>query len=336
MVGFFMNELMEIKVFLLNKRTFIGCLLTIPAFAGSVGSVCEVSDVTTSCLQDSWGIEAHALLLNANTDAIDIPLQIYSSQGQAEYGTNPTWQWGFQVGGTYIWNTGNDFVWSWSNYRNDSINKTLAHPVELGTIVQQNISSMIPDRVIQDAILETASFNTTYEWDQINFEFGQPMDFPVRVKIRPHAGLQISRVANYLNTRFGTSDSQENSLFTTRTSSMFNGLGPRSGLELRWESDWGLSVYGRGNLGLMYGPAKNNEYVVDILANATTIYNASLTRIVSTLDSQLGAECQFDLAQGIVSLDMGWQWNTYQGALKDTSFSIQGLFFGLKWLGTLA
>ena len=185
-------------------------------------------------------------------------------------------------------------------------------------------------------ILDTATFKATYEWDQINFEFGQNIDLPVRVKMRPQAGIQIVRIANYLNSVFGSSSDEGTFLYWAKTSTMFNGLGPRSGLELRWESDWGLSVYGRGNLGLMYGPGKSNEYIKNVSMDLVSIYNASLSKIVPTLDGQLGAACQFEVTQGLLSLDLGWQWNSYQGALMETAFSIQGLFFGLKWIGTLA
>lgn len=331
-----MNKLLEIWVLGLNKRIWVFGILSLPVYAGGMGDICETSDVTTPCLQDSWGVEAHALLLEASSVALEVPQKVTSSLGAVEYGTVPSWQWGFQVGGTYIWNTRNDFNWSWSNYRNDHINRNILNPVNLGTIVQDQIFSFPAYNNFANVTIDVAEFKTTYEWDQINFEWGQQMDLPLRVKMRPQAGVQIARIANYLNRTYGTTTSQGSSLFTSRASTMFNGLGPRSGLELRWESDWGLSVYGRGNLGLIYGPGKNNEFVVNIYDNITTIYNTSIARIVPTFDSQLGAECQFDVAQGILSLDLGWQWNAYQGALVENSFNIQGLFFGLKWLGTLA
>ena len=143
-----MNSEMEMRVFACKKRIFFLWIMSLPSFAGSMGASCQAWDVTTPCLMDSWGIEAHALLLKASSSAIDIPQKITTSTGQAEYGTIPTWQWGFQVGGTYLWNTGNDFLWSWSNFRNNDIDSALPHPFALGTVVNNGIWNFPMTQVI--------------------------------------------------------------------------------------------------------------------------------------------------------------------------------------------
>jgi hypothetical protein len=69
------------------------------------------------------------------------------------------------------------------------------------------------------------------------------------------------------------------------------------------------------------------------------------SEIVPEFETKLGASYDYSLAQGDISLNMGWMWVNYfdaltrsyvGGASQTTSLSLQGPFVGLTWLGSLA
>jgi hypothetical protein len=341
---------MEVVVFRFDKFLMVMVsFFSAFTFAGGMGRVCEVSDVTTPCNPTSWGIEGHALYLQAGDGVFQSTTQIETATGRVKLGLEPTWQWGFQVGATYLLDTGYDWVWSWSNYRNTNNKFILPNPANLGTLLQNNAGDLSQWDILTNVEVNGASINTTSEWDQINFEFGQHVNFSEAIMFRPHVDLQIVRVANYQNNTFKVSNATDkNTIYAQNRSVMFNGAGPRTGFELSWNSDYGLSLYGQGAFGLFYGVSKSNESFSDYNISMTSIYNVSTMKVVPSLDGKLGGKFHFDFADGVFSLDAGWLWQNYSSVfhvnmvsesnhdVNDVAFSIQGLYMGIHWIGSIA
>ena len=93
--------------------------------------------------------------------------------------------------------------------------------------------------------------------------------------------------------------------------------------------------------------------LVNVSASATNTnigVATSHSNVLPELDAKLGAMYTYAMAQGDLSLDVGWVWAHYVNALNslDTavgagsdltrprSFGIQGLYFGAKWVGNVA
>ena len=72
--------------------------------------------------------------------------------------------------------------------------------------------------------------------------------------------------------------------------------------------------------------------------------HGSTTTINPALEGKLGATYTYAMAQGDLSLDLGWMWVNYfnvlstgtRGATNQSDFGVQGPFVGLKWLGNVA
>lgn len=320
------------------------------AFAGTMGPVCSAVNVTVPCENTAWDIGGRALYLQPSASGYAAQRTLTTSTGSIERGVNPAYGWGFQLEASYHYSTGNDFNLNWYHFRNGN-SRTLEAPVQLGTVVSNKVFDFQKAANLTDVTIETAYQSVNPAWDQVNMEFGQHVDFGENKYARFHAGMNYSRTgvsgttaetyyAGARDTTFVNANNQY--------SSVYNGFGPRVGTDLTYDWGNGLSVYGTGALSVLAGSTKNSIYALDANIDNVqtwTLYNSSISRVVPELDAKLGFMYTYAMAQGDLSLDVGWVWAGYMGALSsnndiggayDHNFGIQGLYFGLKWVGNVA
>jgi len=329
------------------------------AFAGTMGPVCSAVNVTVPCENTAWDLGGRALYMQATGgfggDTYYASGNVTATQAlNSSFSTeaNPNWGWGFQLEGSYHYSTGNDFNLNWYHYKSGGVTNTL--------------TSGTPNYIgATDAYFAPGtSFSNTPSWDQVNMEFGQHVDFGENKFARLHAGMNYSRVAFTGNSVILYANANDYVVDNTNTynySAVFNGFGPRVGMDLNYEWGNGLGVYGTGAFSVLAGSSKHsrawNSYDVDnsVLDNGYLVAS-SQHRVVGELDAKLGFMYTYAMAQGDLSLDVGWAFAQYIGALNTTSalvnlndndyrqvnsdrssnFGIQGLYFGLKWIGNVA
>lgn len=321
------------------------------AFAGTMGPVCSAVNVTVPCENTAWDLGGRALYLQPSASAVAGTKEITTNTGSVERGVNPSWGWGFQLEASYHYSTGNDFDLNWYHFRNGN-SRTLEAPVNLGTVVSNTIFPVSNTSNTTGVNIETAYQSVNTAWDQVNMEFGQHVDFGENKYARLHAGMNYSRVAEgSTSATTGYSGGSRTSGFFDRNntaSAVYNGFGPRVGMDLGYDWGNGLSVYGNGALSVLAGSSKTSYNPINTDSSGTetaTWYTYNVDRVVPELDAKLGFMYTYAMAQGDLSFDIGWLFASYLGALgsegsttgnHNNNFGVQGLYFGLKWVGNVA
>ena len=318
------------------------------AFAGTMGPVCSAVNVTVPCENTAWDIGGRALYMQPTTTTGYGVGTVVQNTSSYTFGANPAWGWGFQLEGSYHYSTGNDFNLNWYHFRSGGQTNTLAAPVTFAAASNIFIAS--------NATVNAAEASVSPAWDQVNMEFGQHVDFGENKFARFHGGMNFSRVANtgyrYVDisstpiTQAATPETLYNNTITR--SSVYNGFGPRVGMDLNYEWGNGVGVYATGALSVLAGSSKASSTVTDWnKAENGYVFSLSQARVVPELDAKLGAMYTYAMAQGDLSLDIGWMWAHYTNALfggdyilqakpQSYDFGIQGLYFGMKWIGNVA
>jgi len=182
----------------------------------------------------------------------------------------------------------------------------------------------------------------------VNFEFGQHADFGEFVDLRFHGGAQYARLKTTHNYS-GFETATPTVLAATESASMtFNGFGPRAGFDMTYNWGNGFATYAKSAAALLVGSSKfSHDFRSVVLPADNASFNGSRTRVVPELEGKLGATYSFAMAAGDLTLDAGYMWINYFNAhhginfnygafgVAESDFSLNGPYFGLKWVGNV-
>ncbi|WP_025384684.1 Lpg1974 family pore-forming outer membrane protein [Legionella oakridgensis] len=284
-------------------------------FAGAMGPVCTPGSVTIPCDRSGWDFGIQALYLQPTYKGNVYLTNFVNAAGVTNWhDLDPDWGWGFKLEGAYHFNSGNDINVNWYHY-----SKTTNHTVLIGDAdVPVSLSTQLKPK-----------------WDAVNLEFGQHVDFGEFKNIRFHGGVQYARISNdYYDNITGTTP-------TERIRTKYNGFGPRVGMDLSYDWSNGFAVYANTAGALLIGDSTFNTTTLGVIDPAG-ISNGSNTIIVPELEAKLGAKYTCALAQGALTLDVGYLWQNYFDAQSfltatrvgdDTDFGLQGPYIGIKYMG---
>ncbi|HHT0595092.1 TPA: Lpg1974 family pore-forming outer membrane protein, partial [Legionella anisa] len=152
------------------------------------------------------------------------------------------WNWGFQIEGSYHFNTGNDITLTWYH---------------LDTGWNNNESVPFPDTLV--------GFGQKNRWDAVNGEFGQFVDFSANKKIRFHGGFQFASIKRSVHA-FGTDFDAGIPDYTLafRGDTQYNGFGPRTGIDMNYVFGNGFGIYAKAAAAVLVGSQKHG-YNVDFV-----------------------------------------------------------------------
>lgn len=316
------------------KKTAVAVLVlsSSAAFAGTMGPVCSATNVTVPCEKDAWDFGVQALYLQPVHSGDMAYSGLNTTTGTTNTVSyvkhNPTYSWGFKLEGSYHFNTGNDFNVNWYHLGDQSKRR----------IYSDTFAFFDLDNTVAE------SSTVKPGWDAVNLEFGQHVDFGESTNIRFHAGAQFARVKNSITRSYSGLAGVANFNGASYTQSTFNGFGPRFGMDSSYDWNNGFSVYGNLGAAVLVGTGKLSQSFATI--NNGVNFSASKTVMVPELEGKLGAGYTYAMAQGDLTLDAGWMWVEYIGALQHNLFSVrtindsnvgfQGPFLGLKWVGNVA
>lgn len=297
------------------------------AFAGTMGPVCVPEDVTVPCERSAWDVGVHALYLQP----------VFNGQGGQYVGqfvlpTSRTladneggWGFGFKLEGSYHFNTGNDLNLNWSHLNDNTRTKAYGRNFFFFDF------GVLPPT-------EYNAYTVSPEWDAVNLEFGQHVDFGKQFNIRFHGGAQYARIKNDISV-VGTAQNLTHFNFYMPTK--FDGFGPRVGADISYDLGKGIGIYANGAAAILAGTSKFTRTLTNNFQRTTTQASGSRTTLVPELEAKLGLSYNYPIGNGDLVIDGGYMWVNYLNALNtytldDMDFGVQGPYVGLKWIGTVA
>ncbi|GGI93340.1 Lpg1974 family pore-forming outer membrane protein [Legionella impletisoli] len=351
------------------KKTVTAILIATAssAYAGGMGTMCTAENVTVPCEQYGWAIGAQALYLKPSySGSLNVIASRVLSTTTGAYGlfgpenvtvdiTNePDFNWGFKLEASYFFLTGNDLTLNWYHLAPQTTTTSVANVISPSLRELPWVNHHVP---------ETIQFSIKPQWDAVNFEFGQHADFGPFKNIRFHGGLQYTEIDTDI-VRTGTvtvwtnvaRTITETATYTVNHSLEYSGIGPRIGLDLAYDMEYGFGVYAKSAATTLWGRSKFSrtatdtvdaiERTGDFLSVVTSISDSgSRTMLIPELELKIGLTYDCNLGAGNFGVDLGYMFVNYFHALRDSQrhnhvldsdFGIQGPYLGLKWVGMFA
>lgn len=331
---------------MLKRRKFLtalyGLLYGAAVSAGTVGGGyspnCSASGVTFPCDDYGWSVGAYALYLSPSYSLGYTGVGLLSGllQNNNYINIKPDWGWGLKIDAAFYFNTGNDFNFNWLNYDKYSMTTVLDSSNQLTIFDQFGFNTFTTGGSLIRTTVEPS-------WNAFNFELGQRLDVGTQKGMRLHAGLQYAMIRTVQRIFF---ESPNRFLGTYSSAEQFNsayiGIGPRLGADLFYEIHDGFSVYGNIAGTILAGYTDFGVQFEDniTILNAAELENSIPRKIVPEIESSLGLKYDFRARYSTVTIDAGWMWLNYFNAVtyalsstSESSFGLQGLYFGVKWKG---
>ncbi|WP_133130644.1 Lpg1974 family pore-forming outer membrane protein [Legionella yabuuchiae] len=297
------------------------------AFAGTMGPICTPDPVTVPCERSAWDIGIQALYLQPSfSDEPNNFIGYFLSPFQTSrtlVDNDGRWGWGFKLEGSYHYNTGNDVNLNWYHLNDNTQTRSLpVNYVAFGGLPAANA--------------ETA-YTQSPKWDAVNLELAQTINYGHWVNVRVHGGAQYARLQadiSYLG------ENEDDTGYSFGQSSTYNGFGARTGVDVAYDMGKGLNIYTKAATAILFGKSKITQQFSSS-AGAFVPARGSRTVVVPELEGKLGLNYNHPLANGLLTIDGGYMWVNYFDALTtisldDSNFALNGPYFGLKWVGSVA
>tara|TARA_R110002126_G_scaffold1051_1_gene6399 strand:+ start:21539 stop:22507 length:969 start_codon:yes stop_codon:yes gene_type:complete len=319
---------------MLNLNKFVMAVLVLSSttvFSGTMGSSCKAVDATTACEGASWDFGARALYLSsAYSDGDYRYAAMNNITGQYEDFDQKT-GWGFYLEGSYHYNTDSD------------VSLNLYHIAKSMKKIFDGDFDFFRGREAEAAVSHIKP-----QWDALNLEFGQHVSFGENKHVRFHGGLQYARIT--IKEKLAGENPQglhDGLAFEFQSKSTYNGFGGRVGADMGYDLGYDIGIYSNFAAAVLGGYDKASDAFIDN-TGAPFKSHASKVAMVPEVEAKLGIKYDYGMAMGDLTLDLAWMWINYFNATQvipsnfltrtkpetvTGSFGLQGLYFGLHWLG---
>lgn len=147
-------------------------------------------------------------------------------------------------------------------------------------------------------------------------------------RLRPFAGLQYARISQSLTTNYQSVGAIF--LFRDVTDSLFNGVGPRVGVDLCWGAGnldlcggiAGLALIGRRESSIDFVTSSPQTVAGGIPVNFQSLTSQSTTQVIPGIDARLGAGYSIPVGRfGVLRCEGGYQAAVYVSAVNQYSLT---------------
>lgn len=321
------------------SRKSIGLVALIYSGMISAGAMGDNND------QQHWSVAGKALYFKTLGGKGTLPeMQVNSSIiGNTLYvGSQFPYSWGVNIDAFYNLDSKYDMGVSWYN-----VNSKTSFVTNKPGSISYNFSFF--GSATLNSILAQSTSST--DWNAINLEFGRKTNLDNVLDVRVHAGGQYARIHSS-NTLKGSADLSVDLAFINVNNipqssnrgvvSTINAFGPRLGVDLSrklayGDYNTGFDIYAKGATSVLAGP-NNTRSSTKLVNNAVVNVRTSNTSVIPEFEGKLGVNYDHPLYTGTISFDAGWMWLSYLNlkssnqAGSNSSFSLEGLYFGLRWL----
>lgn len=321
---------------MLKKTTFsvLGLAFCGMASAGMYSTppapTCTPGDVTVPCEATNWDVGIQGLYLKP-LQSIGLNYVTVNNNNINYRSLEADWGWGYRVQGSYHYSTGSDITLNWSHYDVDG---------SLGRFPDGTYLQLTPRGPV--VLNAPNSLFLDNKYDQVNLVLGQHTDFGLVKNARFYTGLQYAKIQVEATRVFDTLaifDPITNGGAAHVGTTDFNGVGPVIGIDYSYDLPHGLSLTANTAASLLYGSSRLNTATSYNNGLVVTSEYGSKKKMVPGLEAKLGANYAYEMAQGILNLEGGYQTVNYFNVLQTgligagSNFGLYGPYFGLKWLG---
>jgi hypothetical protein len=249
----------------------------------------------------------------------------------ADQAVSPDFSPAFNVGMRYIFDCGCAIQLDWTHLNSyDTASTQVSTPLTLDQLSgSSSIQAIGPPFLIGPPVpWASATAVAHFDYDSVNLEAELFLNVGSHVQVRPFAGIQWTRINESLSTHFRSADGSLS--FLDVSQSLFNGVGPRLGMELH---------YLAGNLDLLGGIAGSTligprQSRMDMYANTPAdtaagltpnfqfLTSPSTTQVIPCIDARLAASYAIPLGNfGIFKCEAGYQAAVYINAINQYSLT---------------
>lgn len=323
---------------MLKKTTLavLGLVASGFAVAGTMGPACTPGNVTVPCEARLWDFGVQALYLKPVYNAQKSYLHnVYPFSGYGE--VRNEWDWGYRLEGSLHFNTGNDITGTWVHYTNDT--------------KLDGFHGFIPFSTQLPPLFSPYRVDLDNQFDQVNLVMGQHSDFGLVNKMRFYGGMQYAYIHDYEYYYYALSPAQ---LLPAGVGAVyqydkpdFRGWGPVLGIDYSYNVTGEFSVTANGAASVLYGTSRfSNGYIGTPVGVIITALNGSKKVIVPSLEAKLGVNYAYNMSQGVLNIQAGYQATNYFNAIQTigiagfaaprvaaSDYGLYGPYFGLKYVG---
>ncbi len=249
----------------------------------------------------------------------------------------PSYGPGFEMGVRYVFaNSGKDFQVNWQHLRSSTSKSVIAEEglqwVSPFSQTGPSSAQTFDDLTISQGVnkLRSARGQASFEYDVVNFDFGQYVNIGSWTRVRLFGGLSYVRLEEQLISSFFGAPPDPSALFpesvplfiALNAITTFAGVGPRFGLDTSYEIPHGFRLTGQFAGALMIGPKQPSQYLfaatapelaaVGISVNRESINSANFTQVASSWDGKLGIANSYASCKGSAfTIEAGYMATVY-------------------------